>query len=350
MRVLAINAVVCAAAAAIILAGVELWLRLTVPASAEATIFEYTLETARYKLMKPSARVLAWGKELRTNDLGFRDEAATVPAKQPGEFRIIVLGDSFTVSGGVDYRNIYTYLLEQRLRKSHPQAKVVNLAVSGYNPIQYALVLQEVGLSLQPDMVLVGLFPDNDFTNETYDHNFRVASGREPAEPEHAWYEKLYAYQAYLGRIWARLKRMFGGPAPAEGAAGQESAEGWQKNVAALQTIADIARRQELALAVAVLPHTWHFDRQRPLFARVEKMCRERGLGCVNLLEPFIARRIEERTVRLNPLDAHPNEKYNAVVAEELAPHVAAVLRDAEAGDGVRLAGWPGVPDASGAQ
>src|SRR5712671_2459392 len=111
MRVLAINAAVCAAAAAIVLAGAELWLRLTVPAPSAGTIFEYTLATARYKLMKPSARVLAWGKELRTNGLGFRDEAATVPAKQAGEFRIIVLGDSFTVSGGVEYRNIYTYLL-----------------------------------------------------------------------------------------------------------------------------------------------------------------------------------------------------------------------------------------------
>src|SRR4051812_23486769 len=93
MRVLAINAAVCAVAAAIILGGAELWLRLTVPSSSEESIFEYTQETPRYKLMKRNARFVVWGKEFRTNDLGFRDDAATVPAKQPGEFRIIVLGD-----------------------------------------------------------------------------------------------------------------------------------------------------------------------------------------------------------------------------------------------------------------
>jgi hypothetical protein len=198
-------------------------------------------------------------------------------------------------------------------------------------------------------MVLVGLFPDNDFSNETYEANYRVAIGRQPAEPVRPWYERLYVSHAYLGRIRARLRKIVrGAPPPAQ--AGDESAAGWDKNVAALQTIADIARRQELALAVAVLPHTWHFERQRPLFARVENMCRQHGLGCLNLLEPFIARRIEEPTLRLNRLDAHPNEKYNAVVAEELAPHVDAVLRDAEAGDGLRLAGLGRVAGAKGAQ
>jgi hypothetical protein len=302
--------------------------------------------------MKPNARVVAWGKELRTNDLGFRDEAATVPAKQPGEFRIIVLGDSFTVCGGVDYRDIYTSLLEERLRKASPRAKVVNLAVPGYNPIQYALVLREVGLSLQPDMVLVGLFPDNDFSNDTYERNYRVASGEQPAAPVHAWYERLYLSRAYLGRIRARLRKIFAetAPAPAPEAASEESAQGWKQNVAALQTIADIARREELPLAVAVLPHTWHLEKQRPLFARVEHMCRQHGLRCMNLLETFIARRIEESALRLNRLDDHPNEKYNAVVAEALAPHLAAVLRDAEAADGLRLAGFPRAPDARGSQ
>ena len=36
-------------------------------------------------------------------------------------------------------------------------------------------------LGLEPDLVLVSLFPDNDFSNDTYELNYRVASGREPS-------------------------------------------------------------------------------------------------------------------------------------------------------------------------
>jgi hypothetical protein len=151
-------------------------------------------------------------------------------------------------------------------------------------------------------------------------------------------------YQAYLGRIQARLQRMLSGDAPPAAAAGDETAEGWNANVAALQRISDIARGRKLPLVVAALPHTWHFDRQRGLFARVERMCAERGLGCVNLLEPFIARQVEEATLRLNRLDAHPNERYNAVVAEELSEHVAAVLDLSRPDDPIQSASFPGRP------
>jgi hypothetical protein len=103
-------------------------------------------------------------------------------------------------------------------------------------------------------------------------------------------------------------------------------ASGWEKNADALRGIAEIARREKLPLAVALLPHTWHFERQRPLFARVNALCRQLGLACIDLLEPFIARRLDEASLRLNAVDAHGNGRYNAAVAEELAPHFSRLL------------------------
>jgi hypothetical protein len=40
----------------------------------------------------------------------------------------------------------------------------------------------------------------------------------------------------------------------------------------------------------------------------------------------FAARGVEEASLRLNAIDAHPNEKYNALVAEALAPRIARLL------------------------
>jgi hypothetical protein len=319
LKLIAINAALVLALGALALGCVELWLRLTVPASSGGSIYLYTLQTPRYKVMKANASIVASGKELRTNELGFRDRP--LPPKQPGELRVIVLGDSFTVSAGVDYRDIYTTLLEQRLSPAHPGLRIVNLAVGGYNIVQYALVLREIGLALEPDLVLVALFPDNDFTLENYDLNRRVAAGLEPAVPERPWHEGMYVYRAYLHRV---IRKLFGDAATVF----KEAAHvGWELNVAALQDIAEVTRREKLPLLVVALPHTFHFEKQRALFARVEALCRALELTCVDLLEPFIARGVRPTSLRLHALDAHPNERYNLLVAQELAPRLGAMLR-----------------------
>jgi hypothetical protein len=337
-RVAGVNLALMALFVLLGLCAAEVWLRLTIPPSSGESIYLYTLATPRYKVMKPNASTVAWGRELRTNELGFRD--APVAPKQPGELRIIVLGDSFTVVAGVDHRDMWTRLLQEHLAKEYPRARVINLAVGGYNVVQYRMVLEEIGLKLAPDLVLVALFPDNDFSLDTYQANFRVASGQ-VIEVDDPWYRRLYVWRAWLGRVEARLKSMLGTHAPADSA-------GWEANAAALRQIAGIARREKLPLAVALLPHTWHFERQRALFARVGELCARLELACIDLLEPFAARRVEEASLRLNPLDAHPNAAYNALVAQELNPYFSRVL--ALLGDrDVQQASFPAAAQAPGA-
>jgi len=306
-KLFAVNVLVLAGLSVLGLGAIEAWLRLTVPSSSNDTIYAYTLDTKRYKVMKANAAMTAWGRELKTNELGFRDRA--VAPKQPGEFRVVVLGDSFTVSAGVDQDRVFTSLME----KSRLDTRVINLGVGGYNIVQYALVLQEVGLALKPDLVLVALFPDNDFTSDTYEANYRVAAGQASAEPERAWYESLYAYRAYGTRLETKLNALL----PKKSAPSRPSTS-WRDNVAALKSIVALTRDRGIALEVVLLPHTWNFEKQRPLFARVHKECTSLGLACRDLLEPLIARGVVESSLRLNPLDAHPNERYNALVAEEL--------------------------------
>jgi lysophospholipase L1-like esterase len=321
MRTLLINLVVCAALGLLALAGLELYLRLTVPASSGGSIYRYTLETQRYKLMKANAAVVAWGKELKTNALGFRDQP--VPAKRAGEFRIAVLGDSFTVSAGVDYRDMYTTLVRGRLQALAPRASLVNLAVGGYNIVQYELVLRELALGLEPDFVLIALFPANDFELDTYEENYRVASGKAPAEAPQPWYEALYVYRAYLRKVERKLAAWLDAPPPPRPGAAQA---GWERNAAALSAIVSLARSRGIGVAAVILPYTLDFEPQRKVFARVKGLCRELDLACLDLLEPFMQQEIPEGSLRLNALDAHPNERYNALVAEHLAPWLAAFV------------------------
>jgi hypothetical protein len=323
-KLIAINLAVIAALILVFIGAVEAYLRLTVPRSSTESIYTYTTANPRYKLMRANASVTAWGEELRTNELGFRDRP--VGPKAPGEFRVVVLGDSFTVSAGVDFRDLYTSRLEKLTG-----ARVINLAVGGYNIVQYALVLREVGLALEPDLVLVALFPDNDFSNETYEENYRVASGKASADPVLAWYEDLYAYRAYGGRLEKKLKSMFTSKPPAAGP------DGWNENVAALKAIMAMSAQREVELQAVLLPHTWNFEAERVRFQQVKHECAKLHLQCLDLLARFASRGVRPATLRLNPLDAHPNERYHAIVAEELASPIQQRVEQARAArDGSR--------------
>lgn len=343
-RLVAINATVAVLLTIVALVGLEAYLRFTIPVSSPESIFEYTLATKRYKVMRADAHVSSWGKELRTNELGFRDHAAKVPAKRPGEFRIIVLGDSMTVSAGVDFERIYTSLVQAKLQRQFPQATVINLAVGGYNIVQYRMVLDEIGLALDPDLIVVSVFPENDFNNDTYETNYRVASGLAPAAPPQAWHETLYVYRAYLGKLVGKVRSRWPGQ-PRAPAAGPDTS-GWDDNVAALQAIDDTARARNIPMAVALLPSTWNFERQRELFARILGHCRTRSLACADLLAPFAASGVDDAALRLNALDAHPNERYNALAAEYLtpvlAPYLAQAFADPSRRGKITRAGNPG--------
>lgn len=303
--------------------GLEAYLRLTIPPSSSKSIYEYTLATPRYKVMKANAAVQAWGHELRTNNLGFRDRAAEIAPKQPGEFRIIVLGASFTVSAGVDFDAIYSSVVQKRLREAFPRVKVINLAVGGYNIIQYALVLQEVGLALDPDLVLVAICPEDDFGLGIYEANYRVASGQASPVPELAWYEKTYVYRAYGARLESKIRRLLEEPDPD---ATRRARAAWEQNSAALESITALAAARDIPVRAVLLPLTWNLERQRDRFGRVENLCRRLGLECLSLLEPFIASGIAESSLRLNAIDGHPNERYNAMVAGPLAADLARFL------------------------
>jgi len=325
MKLIAWNTSAAVLLALLALAALEAYLRWTIRPMRDGQLFEYRADSKRLKVMKPNTHMKIYGVEVQTNDLGFRDHRGSVPPKAPGEFRIIVLGDSFTFGPGVDYEHIYTSLLREQLQRGHPQVTVINLAVEGYNIIQYAAVLEEVGLSLQPDAVLLSLFPVNDFELDTYATNFQVATGHPPAP---SWYESLYVYRAHLhhaGQVALKVLQKMVPSATAEG-----PDPGWDKNIAALREIAATTEAKGMPLTIALLPHTKGFKTQATIFGRINAYCRKSSLPCVDLLEPLRASGAHDGALVLNAIDSHPNVEYNRFIAAQLAPRLEAMVAAAE--------------------
>lgn len=96
------------------------------------------------------------------NSHGHRD--VEVPLKKPpGVFRILVLGDSFTVGSNVRQEQAYPKVLERRLKSVYgPKIEVVNAGTGGWEPIQYAQYFEHYGYQFEPDLILIGFFVGND--------------------------------------------------------------------------------------------------------------------------------------------------------------------------------------------
>ncbi len=106
----------------------------------------------------------------RVNNLGLRGRDIE-PAKQPASYRILMLGDSFTMGYGVADDETFSVALERTLRAKGltfkgKSAEVVNAGVGSYAPILEYLQLTRYLGRLDPDLVVLN-FDMSDVEQET---------------------------------------------------------------------------------------------------------------------------------------------------------------------------------------
>ena len=111
------------------------------------------------------------------NSLGFRGRDRPFE-KPPGAFRIVGIGDSSTYGVGVDDDATYLARLEAALgARTARRVEVINLAIPRYWPEPEALVLEHYGLKFRPDLVLVGIAPNDVEDTRTGLAGLRVSRG-----------------------------------------------------------------------------------------------------------------------------------------------------------------------------
>jgi hypothetical protein len=100
------------------------------------------------------------------NSAGFRDVEHAAPVVD-GPTRIVVLGDSFMEGYSVELEESFHRMLERRLDEAGSSVETINLGVGGYGTLQQLLLYNEVGRRYDPQLVLLGLYPDNDVRNNS---------------------------------------------------------------------------------------------------------------------------------------------------------------------------------------
>lgn len=142
------------------------------------------------------------------NSLGFPGPEYP-PAKGAQTYRILTTGDAFTSAEGVDTAQAWPRLLETNLTSQLPPQKieVLNFAMTGYGPNQYAAVINEFAPVYRPNLIIIGFFV-NDYQDVlTSNEEFQQAIGFGLPAPD-SWYvtSRLLHLRRFIG---ARLINPF---------------------------------------------------------------------------------------------------------------------------------------------
>ena len=116
------------------------------------------------------------------NNYGYRDRDFTL--EKSGKKRVLFLGDSFIMGLTSTPDKTIPKELERILG---PRYEVFNMGVYGYGPDQSLVQLREEVLAFKPDMVILSLFPSNDF-DDNYKNRlfFMNKSGKLVESPRNA--------------------------------------------------------------------------------------------------------------------------------------------------------------------
>jgi hypothetical protein len=109
---------------------------------------------------KKTSEFTSW---IEVNSKGLRGAEIDYP-KPPGEYRILVTGDSFTFAEQVNQDETFTQRLEDRLNAEQPglNYRVLNAGSNGWATANELVYLAKEGVKFKPDVVVVAFYLGND--------------------------------------------------------------------------------------------------------------------------------------------------------------------------------------------
>lgn len=141
--------------------------------------------------------------QVRISDLGIRDR--DYAAKEANEYRILLLGDSYTFGWGLEIDDSLERVIERDLEARYPNRKitVVNGGTGGYGPWQTHGTLRRVGEIIDPDLVIMQTNTANDISDTLRKENKFLKSFVAPMEKTMQRYRYHFLWQVQADQ-WLR--------------------------------------------------------------------------------------------------------------------------------------------------
>ncbi len=255
-------------------------------------------------------------KYVYINSEGFRDYDFNV-SKNPGTFRIAVLGDSFTYGWGINNVNdTYPKVLEMKLNSiGTKRYEVLNLGIPGYNTPEELDTLKKKVAAYNPDLIILG-YVLNDFIDA--DKNVTVKYLQLPYVG--FWLRNvLYSYYFIETRANKLIENLGYKQNYEDSLVTRYSSE---KDIAynsgLFREFSDETRKKNLSTVIVLFPMIYNFE-DYP-FEKANEFVRNisdtYGFEMVDLLDAYKA--YPENELVINKYDSHPNELAQRIAADQI--------------------------------
>lgn len=230
--------------------------------------------------------------------------------KPPGVYRIIVLGDSYSMASGIDTDKSYHALLETSLNQAAGahRYEIINFSVGGYNLEQYTAVLEHIAAHWQPDEIWIGFCAFNDFIQHETPLTTRT--------PFSGWQASSYSTSFALEtwRTWQRAKQQ------------ERMQNDWNGEISPETQAfigAEFSRIQKQARELQARVKVIFLD-NRPypaaLINNMRTLSAAHGFGFIDVTHAFTGTKLLDYSI--HPLDGHPNEAAHRIFSRIIQQHL----------------------------
>lgn len=271
----------------------------------------------------PNSEAFLYGVDLKINSYGFRDKEYSVE-KPYNTYRILVLGDSFTLGWGVQVEDSYSKVLERMLNEKIKGKKfeVINTALGNYNTQMEYEMLKEKGLAFKPDMVIVGYYPNDPELTVKFDINSISTFVKRHSYIYMFFWDRITNLKAkinagsktgsYTGYVHSLYKNGF---------------EGRRIMESSLNGIIGLSRQNNITPVVVVLPQffgdlkSYEFSEVYPIISNITS---KKGVLSIDMLPYFQSYSTKE--VIISAEDAHPNKLGHRIIAKAVYDKIISML------------------------
>ncbi len=155
----------------------EMYLRIRMPQQTYDSLPDaesncYRTDPITFALPKPSStcvfRTAEYHKKVMIGPQGFVGSTTVAKQKNPAIPRIVFIGDSLTFGQGVSNDESYPSVIRQLFTTQQKHAEIINASMVGAGPNWYYLRLKHTVAEYAPDVVVIGLYIGNDFSDLQY--------------------------------------------------------------------------------------------------------------------------------------------------------------------------------------
>lgn len=306
----------------------EVFTRILLPQSVDPKMNIYAVDPVIGFTYIPYAKTYEKGMEYNAlyeiNSLGLRDREHGV--KKKNIFRILLLGDSFSVSHGLPIQDSLGPQMERSLQKitdsdgKYLKIEVISTAVGGYSPYNYWKAYRRWKPIFDPDAVLVGLSPDDyDCSNENLifapdpvgNERFSIKRVRKILSWNSEFYILLRNFLYYNDVVGSIILRRSPGGVEDDYqlqsyvvAQRENLAKVWSKSFSYIQNLREEVAADGVTLVLMRIPLKMEIDTSQYMQVLATKNLKDEQIDLDQPLKAIAAFCDEEKIPLLNPLPA----------------------------------------------